>query len=97
MASYSFSELALQDIRAICEYVAKDDARVASRLFDRIRAKCKLVADFPRMGKSYERLAPDLRAFIVDGYLVFYFPREDGINVSRVINGYRDLPSIFEV
>ena len=96
MASYSFSEMALKDIREICEYVAQDDARAASRLFDRIRAKCKLVADFPRMGKSYDRLTPNLRACIVDGYLIFYFPSEDGINVCRVMNGYRDLSSIFE-
>jgi toxin ParE1/3/4 len=96
MASYSFSEMALEDIGEICEYVAQDDPRAASRLFDRIRAKCKLVAGFPQMGKSYDRLAPDLRAFIVDGYLVFYFPREDGIDISRVIHGYRDLPVFFK-
>ena len=30
----------------------------ASELFDAIRQKCKLVAEFPNMGKRYERLSP---------------------------------------
>ena len=47
------------------------------------------------MGKSYENLFPRLRGFIVEDYIVFYFPREDGIDVARVVSGYRDLESLF--
>ncbi|MEM9925902.1 MAG: hypothetical protein AAF915_19485 [Cyanobacteria bacterium P01_D01_bin.50] len=46
------------------------------------------------MGKNYERLALNLRGFIVDDYIVFYYPRENGINITRVVGGYRDLESI---
>ena len=55
----------------------------------------KLVAGFPNMGKSYDILSPNLRGFTVDDYIVFYYPREDGIDVVRVVNGYRDLKSLF--
>ncbi len=47
------------------------------------------------MGKSYDILSPNLRGFTVDDYIVFYYPREDGIDVVRVVNGYRDLKSLF--
>jgi toxin ParE1/3/4 len=47
------------------------------------------------MGKSYEKLAPGLRDFTVEEYIIFYYPREDGIDVTRVISGYRDLESLF--
>ncbi|MEG4271666.1 MULTISPECIES: type II toxin-antitoxin system RelE/ParE family toxin [unclassified Microcoleus] len=67
----------------------------ASKLFDRIRERSKVTADFPNMGKNYSQLAPSLQGFIVDDYIVFYYPREDGIDVVRVVNGYRDLESLF--
>lgn len=95
MSDYSFSDEAIQDLDDICEYIARRNSKAASKLFDNIRKKCKLVADFPSMGKNYGRLAPNLRGFIVDDYIVFYYPREDGINITRVIGGYRDLESLF--
>ncbi len=94
MSNYSFSDEAIQDLDDICEYIARRNSKAASKLFDNIRKKCKLIADFPNMGKSYERLAPNLRGFIVNEYIVFYYPKEDGINVTRVLNGYRDLDSL---
>ncbi len=95
MSNYSFSDEAIQDLDEICEYIARGNSKAASKLFDDIRKKCKLVADFPNMGKSYGRLTPNLRGFIVDEYIVFYYPEEDGINVTRVVSGYQDLESFF--
>ncbi|MEO1428269.1 MAG: type II toxin-antitoxin system RelE/ParE family toxin [Cyanobacteria bacterium J06633_8] len=95
MSNYSFSDEAIQDLDDICEYIARPNSKAASKLFDNIRKKCKLIADFPNIGKSYERLAPNLRGFIVNEYIVFYYPKKDGINVTRVLNGYRDLEYLF--
>ncbi|MEH2195538.1 MAG: type II toxin-antitoxin system RelE/ParE family toxin [Nostoc sp.] len=96
MSSYSFSDEAIQDLDEICEYIAHINPKAASKLFDDIRNKCKLVAGFPSMGKSYGRLVTNLRGFVVDDYIIFYYPSEDGILVTRVFNGYRDLESLFE-
>jgi toxin ParE1/3/4 len=41
------------------------------------------------------KLTPNLRGFVVEDYIVFYYPREDGIDITRVVNGYRDLESLF--
>lgn len=95
MSSYSFSDDAIQDLDQICEYIAGNSPSAASRLFDRIREKCKVVAGFPNMGKDYSKLYPGLRGFIVDDYIIFYYSREDGIDVARVVSGYRDLESLF--
>ncbi|MEH2349477.1 MAG: type II toxin-antitoxin system RelE/ParE family toxin [Nostoc sp.] len=96
MSSYSFSDEAIQDLDEICEYIARSNPKAASKLFDDIRNKCKLVAAFPSMGKSYGILVANLRGFVVDDYIIFYYPSEDGILVTRVFNGYRDLESLFE-
>ena len=95
MNSYSFSDQAVQDLDDICEYIAQIDSRAASQLFDVIRQKCKVIAGFPGMGKSYEKLAPRLRGFTVNDYIVFYYPRENGIDIARVVSGYRDLEALF--
>lgn len=95
MSDYSFSDEAIQDLNDICEYIARRNSKAASKLFDDIRQKCKLVADFPNMGKDYGRLTPNLRGFVVDDYIVFYYSKEDGINITRVVSGYRDLESLF--
>jgi toxin ParE1/3/4 len=96
MGSYSFSELAVKDLNEICEFIGQTNVKSASKLFDSIRQKSKLVASFPNMGKDYAWIVPDLRGFIVDDYIVFYYPREDGIDIVRVAYGRRDLKALFE-
>ena len=95
MSSYFFTDAAVKDLEEICDYIARQSSQAASQLFDAIRKKCKLVANFPNMGKSYSRLATNLRGFVVEDYVVFYYPREDGINIVRVISGYRDFGALF--
>jgi toxin ParE1/3/4 len=97
MRSYSLSDVAVQDLNDICDYIAQKNPRAASQLFDAIRKKCRLLAEFPGMGKSYEQLAPNLRGIIVQEYIIFYYPREDGVDVARFVSGYRDIESIFTV
>jgi toxin ParE1/3/4 len=97
MGKYSFSDQAIQDLEEIFEYLSRSNPKAASQIFDKIRSKCKLVASFPNMGKSYE-LAKNLRGFVVDDYIIFYYPQEEEmeINITRTVSGYRDLESLFE-
>jgi toxin ParE1/3/4 len=95
MSRYSFSDEAVRDLDEICEYIGRNNPAAASQLFDKIRRQCKVTAGFPNMGKKYDMLAHDLRGFIVDNYIIFYYPREDGIDIVRVVSGYRDLEAFF--
>jgi toxin ParE1/3/4 len=95
MSSYSFSDDAIRDLDEICEYIARNNPSAASQLFDRIRERCKVVAGFPNMGKNYSKVSPSLRGFIVDDYIIFYYAKADGIDIVRVVSGYRDLESLF--
>ncbi|MCZ8188534.1 MAG: type II toxin-antitoxin system RelE/ParE family toxin [Microcystis sp. LE19-338.1B] len=45
MAIYQFSQEAINDLNEICNYLAQNNPRSASNLFDAIRQKCKLVAN----------------------------------------------------
>ncbi|WP_299484453.1 type II toxin-antitoxin system RelE/ParE family toxin [Acaryochloris sp. IP29b_bin.137] len=95
MNSYSFSEKAVQDLDDICGYIAQQNPAAASKLFDAIRSKCRQVAQYPNMGKPYDRLSSHLRGFSVGNYIIFYYPRPDGIDIARVLSGYRDLEDLF--
>lgn len=95
MSSYFFTDAAVKDLDDICEYIGQQNLKAASKLFDEIRKKCKLVANFPNMGKSYNKLSVNLRGFVVEDYVVFYYPRKDGIDIVRIVSGYRDLESLF--
>ncbi|MBF2057367.1 MAG: type II toxin-antitoxin system RelE/ParE family toxin [Cyanobacterium sp. T60_A2020_053] len=95
MANYQFSEDAVKDINEICDYIAKENPTSASNLFDAVRQKCKLVANFPKMGKSYEQIRPNLKGFFVGDYIIFYYAYDDGIFILRIISGYRNLDILF--
>ncbi|NET00841.1 MAG: type II toxin-antitoxin system RelE/ParE family toxin [Sphaerospermopsis sp. SIO1G1] len=48
------------------------------------------------MRKSRDELVVGLRSFPVEDYLIFYFPVENGIEIARVLSGYRDLEAMFD-
>jgi toxin ParE1/3/4 len=96
MGSYGFSEDANADLDEICAYLELRSPKVASRLFDRIREKCKLIAAFPEMGRSYEEIIPGLSGFVIDNYVVFYVIIGDSVQILRIVSGYRDIKEIFE-
>ena len=52
MSSYSFADAVVKDLDDICEYIGQQNLKAASKLFDAIRKKCKLVADFPNYGEK---------------------------------------------
>jgi toxin ParE1/3/4 len=94
--SYRFSEDAVTDLEEIFDYLGNHSVEAAGKLFDRIRQRAKLISRFPEAGKSYDDLIPGLKGFVVDNYIAFYIRSGEGIEILRVISGYRDLKSIFE-
>jgi len=91
-----FTVPASRDIESIIDYVAdKSSLGAAERLLKKINQKCRTLASFPNMGRRRDELLPSLRSFPVDDYLIFYHPIEDGIEILRVVSGYRDLEALF--
>lgn len=92
----SFTVPASRDIESIIDFVADNSSfDEAERLLKKINQKCQTLANFPSMGRSRDELSPSLRSFPVDDYLIFYRLIEGGIEVVRVISGYRNLDALF--
>ncbi|MCL1468791.1 type II toxin-antitoxin system RelE/ParE family toxin [Argonema galeatum] len=95
MSNYILSPLAIQDLDEIYDYIASNNLDSAENFVDNVEQKCQSLAQFPNMGKSYENLLPQLRGVPVNNYVIFYRQVQNGIQVVRVLSGYRDLEAIF--
>jgi len=90
------SNLAKVDLADIWFYIAQDDVDAARRFNEKILRKCQGLADSPGMGRERTELAAKLRGFPVGNYLIFYRETDFGIEVLRVLSGFRDIPRLFE-
>ena len=95
MTRVQYTTLAQEDILDIAYYVAQDNEEAAQRLIGKILRACDRIGVSPKAGRLRAELAPNLRSFPVEKYLVFYRLVPGGIEVLRVLHGARDLPSLF--
>ncbi|MEG3837106.1 MULTISPECIES: type II toxin-antitoxin system RelE/ParE family toxin [unclassified Microcoleus] len=95
MSRYTLSAPAKQDLRELTNYLLQFSANAANHFLNVFQEKFRLLADFPEMGRSREELAPSLRSFPVDKYVIFYRVIKNGIQIERVLSGYRDFEDVF--
>lgn len=88
---------ARQDLRAIRDYVAKDDAKAAQRFVIRFCDMARMLAGAPAIGRARPELGAGIRSFVVHRYVLFYRPLTGaaGIELIRVLHGARDLDAVF--
>ena len=95
MIRVQYTTHAREDILDIASYIAHDNEEAAQRLIGKILRACDRIGATPQAGRLREELAPNLRSFPLEKYLVFYRIVPGGIEVLRVLHGARDLPSLF--
>lgn len=83
------------DLEEILDYLDEHSPEAADRFARIFKEKTMALSQMPEMGRSREELAPRLRSFNAENYLIFYRPLPDGIEVIRVAHGSRHLPDLF--
>ena len=96
MPSIVIRPKALQDLAEIWSYVAEDSPRQADTFAAAIDRKLRDLAQHPLMGRARPELLTDLRSLIFGRYVIFYLPRQRGIEVVRVLHGARDLKPLLD-
>lgn len=87
---------ASRDVESIMDYLAqKASMEAAEHFLEKINAKFTMLAQFPRIGRRRDELYPSLRSVPLEDYLIFYRLVPGGIEVMRVVGGYRDLSALF--
>ncbi len=95
MNRFRLSEQARSDLDDLWLYIAMDNLSAADRTIDEFIAKFELLATQPGMGRRRDELAELLRSFPVGSYVIFYRAMRGGIEIVRVLSGFRDIPSLF--
>ena len=83
---------AIDDLRAIRAYIARDAALYADQFVERILTAVDGLQDFPARGRIVpEAAAPAIRELLYQNYRIIYSLEDRRIVVLAVIHGSRDL------
>ena len=88
-----WTHTAIGHLASIYEYIARDSARYARRLVDRITSRSRQIARFPMSGQMVpEYQDPDIREVLDGQYRVIYEVAASDIHVLAVVHGAQLLP-----
>ena len=93
---------AREDLIEIYTYIGCDNLSAAERIFDKLRARAELLAEFPRLGVRRPEIWPSTRMLIEGAYLILYETHPDcdegsidDVEIVRIVDGRRNLKNLF--
>ncbi len=90
MAQVRWTPQALDDLDAICLFIARDAPQIAAVFADRAFRATDRLADYPRSGRIVPELDVEhIREIILGNYRLIYRIREDQVQVVTVHHGAR--------
>ena len=96
MAKLQYSHLAEMDLAEIGLFISEDSPINARNFIEKIKQKCSMLAEMPRLGREYTELGSGLYGFPIQNYIVFYEITDEGIVIARVLNAKRNIPALFD-
>ena len=96
MNRFRLTSRAERDVDEIWLYIARDNARAADRLMGSFLDRFQMLADRPQLGRRRDELSAGLRSVAIGNYIVLYRPIEGGIEVVRLLSGFRDIDALFD-
>ena len=87
--------LAETDLDQILAYIAESRPLTAVAVIRNIREKCQLIATQPEMGQLRPEFQGNYRSFPVQRWVIFYRIRNDTVEIHRIVDGARDVDSLF--
>ncbi len=92
MGQVHWSEPALDDLRDIVSFVARDSPAYAVNLANRISEAPRLLSAFPRLGSVVPELGQSMiRELWVRPYRIIYLVRDPDCFILAVVHASRDL------
>ena len=97
MAEYRVPERPITDLRIIWNYLENlAGEQVANRHIAHIYDYFNLLSENPYIGVARPQFASNMRSYSVPRtpYIILYYPREYGVEISRVFDSRQDLSNI---
>lgn len=95
MSRFRLSTRAKTDLAEIRRYIAQDNASAADRFVGEFFNLFQLLAGNPEIGQQRDELRPNLRSISHGSYVVFFYPKNDGVEIVAVVHGARDVEALF--
>ncbi len=90
MVRIVWTEFALEDLRLIHDYIAKDSKTYADRLIDKLIARVDQLEAFPKSGRVVPEFDnTDIRELIEGNYRIIYEIKPDHIGIIRIHHAAR--------
>ena len=87
-----WTEVALDDLAAIRDYIARDSPYYARRFIEHILESVEALENHPQMGRNVpEAGRQDVRELILRGYRVIYQLFDDRVHILTIVHGSRSL------
>lgn len=92
MVKVIWTEIAIDDVRLIHEYISKDSKRYADRFIEKIINRVTQLENFPRSGRVVPEFDSELIRELIEGnYRIVYKITSDQVAVVRVHHAARQL------
>lgn len=92
MPKYRLSEEAQNDLREIRQYTQENwGNNQAKQYLIELTAGFEKLSKSPKLGRTREEIARNLRNFQVSRHIVFYRERTNGIEIARVLHASMDI------
>jgi toxin ParE1/3/4 len=97
---FHLSRRARADLDFIADSLAERSPDAARRVLTELRETFQALAQNPQIGTRRDDLHPNVRLFTpsrpASNYVIFFYPRPDGVEISDVIHAARDWEGAFE-
>lgn len=97
MTRLRYSDEALKDLHDIHSYIAQDSLDRADAVIARIERRLEALRKTPNLGHRRLEFGANIRTVPVKPFVVFYRLTDEArtIEIARVIDGRRDLGTVF--
>lgn len=94
MSRIRYTKQSRADLIDIWLRLAVRDEATANRVLDAITGRCSQLADFPELGRTRSEISKDVRALVIERWLVLYRVEGSLVQVVRVVDAVRDLTAL---
>ena len=91
----NISKEAISDLNEIWDFIASGNNRNADGFIDELFSKCVEISKLEAVGRKRDELFPGLMSLAHKKHVIFFRREQNDVWIVRILNGARDLGSVF--